>query len=141
MASSVSFPEPQDVGPRQWGREILLHLVSQKFSFKRIDMIKGAKGGLQYHHLKDEVGYMLTGRIRIWYDDGYGHLIYRDAYAGDVFHFPPGAEHQAEALTDCSYIEVSTPHFNDRVHVEDKYGIEHEDGGLPSTSLEEVELR
>jgi mannose-6-phosphate isomerase-like protein (cupin superfamily) len=141
MESFVTFPEPQDVGPRQWGREVLLHLVSEKFSFKRIEMNKGAKGGLQYHHLKDEVGYLLCGRMRIWRDDGYGALVSRDVFAGDVFHFPPGAVHQAEALTDCSYIEVSTPHFNDRVHVEGDYGIAEEAGGLPTTTLEEVELR
>jgi mannose-6-phosphate isomerase-like protein (cupin superfamily) len=138
---SVTFPEPQDVGPRQWGREVLLHTVSEKFSVKRIEMNKGAKGGLQYHHLKDECGYMLCGRMRVWYDDGYGHLVHRDVCAGDVFHFPPGERHQAEALTDCSYVECSTPHFNDRVHVESDYGIAEEAGGLPSTALEEVELR
>jgi quercetin dioxygenase-like cupin family protein len=139
--AKCAFPEPQDVGPRQWGREVLLHLVSEKFSFKRIEMNKGSKGGLQYHHLKDEAGYMLCGRMLVWHDNGDGTLGSRVLSAGDVFHFPPGAVHQSEALTDCSYIEVSTPHFNDRVHVEDKYGIEHEDGGLPSTTLEQVEVR
>jgi hypothetical protein len=49
--------------------------------------------------------------------------------------------HQAEAMTDCAYYEVSTPHFNDRVHVEHEYGIEEEAGGLPSTELYEVEMR
>jgi hypothetical protein len=57
-----------------------------------------------------------------------------------VFHFPAGAVHQAIAHTDCCYIEVSTPHFNDRVHVEGMYGIKKEEGGLPSTKLEEVEF-
>jgi mannose-6-phosphate isomerase-like protein (cupin superfamily) len=137
--SSVTFPEPQDVGPRQWGREVLLLLASEKYTLKRIEMNSGAKGGLQYHHLKDEGGVMLCGRMLVRYDNGDGTLGSRVVSAGDVFHFPPGAVHQAEALTDCSYIEVSTPHFNDRVHVEDKYGIEEEAGGLPSTTLEEVE--
>jgi quercetin dioxygenase-like cupin family protein len=141
MAESVSFPFPEDVGPREWGREVLLLLAPNKYSLKRIEMNKGAKGGLQYHRLKDEGGVMLCGRMRVWYDDGYGHLIDRDVVAGDVFHFPAGAVHKAEALTDCSYIEVSTPHFNDRVHVEHEYGIDTEDGGLPSTTLEQVEMR
>jgi mannose-6-phosphate isomerase-like protein (cupin superfamily) len=139
--SNVTFPEPTDVGPRQWGREVLLLTASKKYTLKRIEMNKGAKGGLQYHHVKDEGGYMLCGRMRIWSDDGYGHLVSRDVFAGDVFHFPAGAVHQAEALTDCSYIEVSTPHFNDRVHVEKDYGIEEEAGGLPSTMPWEVEVR
>jgi quercetin dioxygenase-like cupin family protein len=139
--SVVSFPQPEDVGPRQWGREVLLLLAPEKYTLKRIEMNKGAKGGLQYHHLKDEGGVMLCGRMLVRYDNGAGTLGSRVVSAGDVFHFPPGAVHQAEALTDCSYIEVSTPHFNDRVHVEDKYGIEEEAGGLPSTEPWQVELR
>jgi quercetin dioxygenase-like cupin family protein len=138
---SCAFPEPQDVGPRQWGKEVLLLLAPEKYTLKRIEMNKGAKGGLQYHHLKDEGGVMLCGRMLIRHDNGDGTLLNRIVSAGDVFHFPPGAVHQAEALTDCSYIEVSTPHFNDRVHVEKAYGIAEEAGGLPTTTLEEVELR
>jgi len=34
-------------------------------------------------------------------------------------------------------IEASTPHFNDRVRVEEKYGVES-NGGLPSTTLQEI---
>jgi hypothetical protein len=45
--------------------------------------------------------------------------------------------HQTEAITDVVYIEASTPHFNDRVRVEDKYGVEST-GGLPSTTIDEV---
>ena len=52
-------------------------------------------------------------------------------------HFYPGLVHQEEALTDCVLIEASTPHFNDRVRVEGKYGVES-NGGLPSTTLQEI---
>jgi quercetin dioxygenase-like cupin family protein len=141
MAACASFPQPEAVGPREWGEEILLLLAPQKYTMKLITMKSGAKGGLQFHRLKDEGGIMMKGSMRVRYDDGSGTLAERICRRGDVFHFPAGSVHQAEAVTACSYIEVSTPHFNDRVHVEDKYGIEHEDGGLPSTSLEEVELR
>lgn len=135
----VTFPLPKDIGPREWGKEILLALAPKHWTLKLITMKQGAKGGLQYHRLKDEGGVMLRGSMKVTYDDGHGELVSRVCRKGDTFHFPPGAVHQAEAITSCSYIEVSTPHFNDRVHVEDKYGIEKEAGGLPSTSLEEVE--
>src|SRR6188508_3098057 len=141
MGLSARFPEPQDVGPRDWGTETLLLLAPKLYSLKLITMKPGSKGGLQKHHLKDEGGIMMKGSMRVTYDDGNGVLVERICRRGDVFHFPAGAVHQAEAVTACSYIEVSTPHFNDRQHVEHEYGIEHEDGGLPSTSLEEVELR
>ena len=59
---------------------------------------------------------------------------------GDTFHFPPGCIHQEEALTNCEIIEASTPHFNDRVRVEEKYGLTFS-GGLNSTTEDEVEER
>ena len=49
-------------------------------------------------------------------------------------------QYQEEALTDCEIIEASTPHFNDRVRVEEKYGI-FDESGMPSTSLDEIETR
>jgi mannose-6-phosphate isomerase-like protein (cupin superfamily) len=135
---SAMFPEPEDVGPRQWGTEELLHTVSGKFTFKRIVMHEGAKGGLQYHHKKDEAGYVTCGMAIVRYDPGNGKLVDRIVEEGDTFVFPQGCRHQVEALTAFEYVEVSTPYLNDRVHVEYLYGIEEEAGGLPSTSLEDV---
>jgi mannose-6-phosphate isomerase-like protein (cupin superfamily) len=135
---SAVFLQPEDLGFRQWGTEELLHTVKGKFTFKLIRMHEGAKGGLQYHHKKDEVGHVISGRAIVRYDPGNGTLVDRIVESGDSFFFPQGATHQIEALTDFEYVEVSTPYLNDRVHVEDLYGIEGEAGGLPSTSLEDV---
>lgn len=135
------FPKPESVGEREWGTEDVLLLAPKKYTLKLIRMKGGAKGGLQYHRKKDEGGWMLYGAMKVRYDDGTGQLVDRIVRPGDSFHFPTGCVHQAEALTPCAYVEVSTPHFNDRVHVEDAYGIEEEAGGLPSTSVTEIELR
>ena len=56
---------------------------------------------------------------------------------GDVFHFPPGSIHQEEAITNCKILEASSPHFNDRVRVDDIYGFSKE-LGLPSTKKKNV---
>jgi hypothetical protein len=103
-------------------------------------MKAGSCGGLQYHRLKDEGGYMLYGLMVVRYEDPEepGELIETLLGPGQAFRFPAGAVHQSEAWTDCEYIEASTPHFNDRVHVEHKFGLPNEDGGLPSTELSEV---
>ena len=98
---------------------------------------KGKKGGLQYHHKKNECGYILSGRLIVRFDKGHGKLNKKILKAGDVFHFPPGSVHQEEALTECQIIEASTPHFNDRVRVEKKYGLPTEDG-LPSTHKSKI---
>jgi mannose-6-phosphate isomerase-like protein (cupin superfamily) len=131
------FPKSEDMGPRTWGNEILLALVPGKYTVKRLEVRAGEKGGLQYHHLKDEVGVMISGEMIVRIDNGSGKLIDRIVGPGDVMHFSPGLVHQTEAMTDVVYIEASTPHFNDRVRVETDYGLELEEG-LPSTSLDEV---
>jgi len=131
------FPKPEEMGARTWGSEILLALVPGKYTVKRLEVRAGEKGGLQYHHLKDEVGVMISGEMIVRIDEGSGKLIERIVGPGDVMHFAPGLVHQTEAITDVVYIEASTPHFNDRVRVEADYGLELEEG-LPSTSLDEV---
>lgn len=137
---TARFPKSESLGLREWGTETLLLLAPQKYTLKLITMKQGAKGGLQYHRLKDEGGVMTKGTMLIRYDDA-GELKERKVRAGEVFHFPTGCVHQAEAITACAYVEVSTPHFNDRVHVESKYGIADEAGGLPSTEVSEIECR
>ena len=131
------FPKSEDMGTRTWGNEILLALVPGKYTVKRLEVRAGEKGGLQYHHLKDEDGVMISGEMVVRFDDGSGKLIERTVGPGEVMHFSPGLVHQTEAITDVVYIEASTPHFNDRVRVEANYGMQL-DEGLPSTSIEEV---
>lgn len=134
----AKFPKPEIVGPRDWGKEVLLLLSPCNYTLKLIEMNEGARGGLQYHRKKDEGGVMIRGEMLVRYDCGTGELKERICKPGDVFHFPTGCVHQAEAITECAYFEVSTPHFNDRVHVEGAYGLEKEDGGLPSTTEDEI---
>ena len=137
---SIKFPEPTSVGERDWGKEDLLVLVPKKYSMKRLELKKGKHGGLQYHHKKDESGYMVSGELMLKYDDGDGNLVEKIVGPGAVYHFPPGSVHQTLAITDCVIIEASTPHFNDRVRVEKEYGLDDNDG-LPSTTEDEVELK
>lgn len=137
---SAVFPKPESVGERPWGTEDLLAIVSKQFSVKRLRVKAGNKGGLQYHRLKDEVAIMISGRMIIRYDLGDKVLREKIIEGGDVVHFPPGLVHQEEAITDCEILEASSPYFNDRVRVEESYGL----GipiGLPTTEEHEVELR
>ena len=137
LDSVPEFPNPESVGPRNWGEEILVSLVPEKFMMKKLYINKGSKGGLQYHRLKDEVHIMIKGKMLIRYDDGKGNLVERILEAGDVAHYPPGAIHQEEALEDCYIVEASTNHFNDRGRCEDLYDVEINEG-LPTTQLEDI---
>ncbi len=136
---SKLFPKPKSVGPRHWGKEILLVLINKKLSLKKIILKKNKKGGLQYHRKKKECGYIIKGRLKVIFDLGDGILRKRILKKGDVFFFPNGFVHQEIALTECEIIEASTPFFNDRVRVEKKYGL-NELGGLPSTNIEKIKF-
>jgi len=134
------FPTAQSVGERPWGTEDLLALVSKSFSVKRLFVKAGNKGGLQFHRKKDEVAVIISGTMKIRYDLGDGVLREKVVNSGDVVHFPPLLVHQEEAVTDCLILEASTPHFNDRVRVEEDYGLGGP-VGLPTTEEHEIELR
>ena len=132
-----NFPKKKSLGKRNWGEEKLLVLISKVLSLKLLKIKRGKQGGLQYHHKKNECGYLVSGKLKITYDNGYGKLKSKILKNGESFHFPPGAIHQEKALTNCTIIEASTPHFNDRVRVEERYGIKLTKS-LPSNKKNEV---
>ena len=138
---NVRFFKAKDVGPRDWGQEILVAHVPGLYTGKVLLRKAGAKGGLQKHHLKNECGYVFSGELMVRYDTGDGKLKEKKLVAGDCIHIPPGAVHQEEAITDCVVFETSTPHFNDRVRMEEEYGQKIPEGGLPSTTVDQVEVR
>jgi YrbI family 3-deoxy-D-manno-octulosonate 8-phosphate phosphatase len=133
----AQFPSMSSVGPREWGDELLLVHSIGKYTMKKLVIRAGRKGGLQYHRLKDEASYIISGSMIIRYADSKGILTERLVNQGDFFHFPAGCIHQEEAITDVVRIEVSTPHFNDRVRVE-KYFNMDDGSGLPTTSIFDV---
>ena len=128
------------MGKRNWGEEILLNLIPKKLTLKILKMKKGKMGGLQYHRKKNECGYILSGTLLIKYDNGKGKLVEKICKKGDSFHFPPFAVHQEKALTNCTIIEASTPYFNDRVRVEERYGLKFP-GGLKSTKISDIKIK
>lgn len=137
----VEFFEVKDVGPRPWGREVLIAHLPGIYTGKLLLYKAGHKGGLQHHHKKDEFSYIYSGEMMLYYDAGDGKLTSKKLASGDSVHIPPGAVHREEALTDLVVFEVSTPHFNDRVRDEPKYGEEVPEGGMPTTTIDEVETR
>ena len=135
--NKINFLKPKNLGNRDWGKEEILGKVKDHYTFKKLSLKAGKKGGLQYHRKKDEMGYLLSGQLKIRYLDKKNTLCEKICFAGESFHFPPFSIHQEEAITDCVILEVSTPFLNDRVRVEKEFGLK-EDFGLPSTSLEDI---
>ena len=81
-------------------------------------------------------GVVIRGEMIIRSEDGNGGLVEYRVGPGDHFHFEPGVIHQEEALTEVELIEASSPHANDRVRVEDLFGLI--ESGLPTTELTEI---
>ena len=134
------FSTPSDMGERPWGKEELLILVPGKYMLKKLTIMAGSKGGLQYHRLKDECGVLISGKMIVRHEDKTGAIVERIVQPGDCFHFPPGVVHQEEAVEDCVIIEGSTPHFNDRVRMEEHFNLGLPEG-LPTTELGSIETR
>ena len=135
---TIKIFTPEDVGPRAWGREILVAHSKGKYTGKILMYNAGAKGGLQYHRVKDETSYLFSGEMLLRYDTGDGKLTETKITAGASVYIPAGAVHQEEALTDCIIFEASNPVFDDRVRMEEHYGLKIE-GGLPTTMKPRVE--
>ena len=118
------------VWPRHWGHEILF-AHTPTYIGKVLRMKAGTAGGLQYHVEKEETFYLLDG-VAYVDSDVDGKLERVKMTPGQSYHIPPGAVHRVTAITDCVFVEASTPHFDDRVRCEAQYG-EPEVGGLPTT--------
>lgn len=121
----------RDVGARSWGREILI-AHTPFYLGKILYMNAGHAGGLQAHRVKDETFFLFSGEAWVDFDPGAGVIERVKMEAGQSYHIPPGAVHRVEAITDCIFFEASTPIFDDRVRMEDRYGLK-QDGGLPTT--------
>lgn len=119
---------------RPWGEEIFVAETPQYLG-KLLHYRAGAAGGLQYHVDKDETFYLHSGTAYVDYDGGHGTLVRVTMEPGESFHIPPGAVHRFVAITDCVVFEASTAHYDDRVRVEDRYGVPHlgAEFGLPTT--------
>lgn len=143
IKTTINFFKPEDVGPRIWGREILISHVPRLFTGKLLlrKSDGGKKRSLQYHRVKNESDYMYSGEMWLYYIDEEGKVQRKKVSAGECVHIPPGAVHSEEAITDCVIFETSNPVFNDRVRVNDQYGWPDPIGSLPSTSIDEIEIR
>jgi mannose-6-phosphate isomerase len=106
--------------PKPWGYE-LLWAHTPEYVGKILVVRAGEQLSLQYHEHKDETIYVLQGMLR-YFVGGIGDLQEIALLAGQSYRNKPGVVHRIVAITDCVVLEASTPHLDDVVRVEDKYG-------------------
>jgi len=115
--------EPRRV-EKPWGWE-LIWAVAEQYVGKVLFVRAGESLSLQFHNEKDESWYVQSGRAKLELGDaGQGALNSEVVGEGACFRYRPGTVHRVTAIEDTTILEVSTPHLDDVVRLEDRYGRE-----------------
>jgi mannose-6-phosphate isomerase-like protein (cupin superfamily) len=100
---------------KPWGNEILL-ACNDDYAAKIINVDADKRLSLQYHTIKNEVLYL---------DDGIAEVTINkktmELGPGATIELPAGTLLRIEAVTDCKFLEVSTPILEDVIRIEDDY--------------------
>ncbi len=115
--------EPRRV-EKPWGWE-LVWAESEHYVGKLLFVRAGESLSLQFHRLKDESSFVQSGRAKVELAEAGEPALQEQIVAAPAyFHFVPGTVHRVSAIEDTTIIEVSTPHLDDVVRLEDSYGRE-----------------
>ena len=105
---------------KPWGKEEWLEL-NEAYCYKRIYINAGYKTSYQYHEFKRETNYIIEGAAEIWLENEKGIVEKKVMRAGDYFNVIPPRKHRVIAITDIILQEVSTPHVDDVVRINDEF--------------------
>ena len=94
---------------------------TNKYVVKRITISRGERLSLQYHELKEETVYVLSGTLIVWKSkEFYDHIT---LCPGEIYHVKPTETHRfgATEQEDVIILECSTPELDDVVRLADDY--------------------
>lgn len=106
---------------KPWGYE-LIWAEAEDYVGKVLFVRAGHALSLQYHEQKDESWLVHDGRASLELGQVDGQLTTIEISAGDAFRYRPGTVHRVTAIEDLTILEVSTPHLDDVVRLDDRYG-------------------
>ena len=106
---------------KPWGYE-LIWAESDAYVGKILHIDAGEALSLQYHEVKEETLYLLSGEMKFYAAPLGSELEEIELVAGDSFHVRPNTVHRMVAVTEVTLLEASTPHLDDVVRLEDRYG-------------------
>ena len=119
MSSPFAF-SPRRV-EKPWGYE-LIWAVSEDYVGKVLFVRAGQALSLQDHEQKDESWLVQEGRASLELGRLGDELTTIEITTGDAFRYRPGTVHRVTAIEDTTILEVSTPHLDDVVRLDDRYG-------------------
>jgi len=106
---------------KPWGHE-LIWAETKSYVGKILHIKAGERLSLQYHEVKEETILISRGHMQLeHYREGEPPQIL-EMKEGDAFHIVPRLRHRMIAIEDTDVFEVSTPHLDDVVRLEDRYG-------------------
>jgi len=106
---------------KPWGYE-LIWASTDEYVGKILHVELGEALSLQFHEMKIETMHVLSGRVRLDVGDSVDDLDPVVLEPGEGYHLPAGRIHRLEALETADVLEASTPHLDDLVRLEDRYG-------------------
>lgn len=106
---------------KPWGYEIIW-AETDRYVGKILHVQAGEALSLQYHEEKDETIFVLSGEVQLFAGPSVEELEEFRMVEGDRFHTRPGTVHRMIAVEDTDLLEASTPHLDDVVRLEDRYG-------------------
>ncbi|MBI1860512.1 MAG: cupin domain-containing protein [Deltaproteobacteria bacterium] len=107
---------------KHWGYEKWIVHAGAPFAFKLLFLKAGFRTSLQYHEKKEECMLLLSGWVRLHYQDEAGLPKTMDLNAGHTIHVKPNTVHRVEAINDSFYAEVSTAELDDVIRIQDDNG-------------------
>jgi mannose-6-phosphate isomerase len=105
---------------KPWGREEVIE-INNKYMVKKLTMYAGHRCSLQYHNIKRETIYVLSGVLKIVQGTSQDTLEEKLYRTGDSITIPTGVIHRMEGVEDAVYLESSTPEMDDVVRLVDDY--------------------
>ena len=106
---------------KPWGWE-LVWAETDAYVGKLLFVRAGQSLSLQYHEVKDESWLVQHGRASLELGPLGGELETIEIGPDDAFRYRPGTVHRVTAIEDTLIVEVSTPHLDDVVRLDDRYG-------------------
>ena len=116
---------PYSFAPRHvdkpWGYE-LIWAESETTSARCCSSAPGRRSACSTTSRRTSPGSSRAGRASLELGQVGGELETFEIATGDCFRYRPGTVHRVTAIEDTTILEVSTPHLDDVVRLDDRYG-------------------
>ena len=116
---TIADEQPKEV-VKPWGKENLIE-YNDNYVVKKLFMKKNECCSIQYHELKKETIYVLSGKLKLYIGKEINNLDEKIMVTGDSVTINPYTIHRMEGVEDSEYLECSTNELWDVVRLGDKY--------------------